>query len=261
MLLSSAPDCVLDAAAQQVLYPEISGRRVLITGITESFGFDLARTFAEAGARLVLNVPNPSEAQEIFCQSLGFEAQDISIHTQKLGSIDAIVSFARTASQVFGGVDIVINIAELEGAAELAHGVDAGSGEGMVSDLLLPTCLVSRVAANRMRLTLTEGLVLNIATIKPASSSRQRAFAQLAKVALAQMTRREAESWAANNIRFNAIAPQVEMRTTATCGSDTSLVGEMDVAALAMYLASGRGQALNGHTFEAEPLPVMFQAA
>jgi 3-oxoacyl-[acyl-carrier protein] reductase len=101
-----------------------------------------------------------------------------------------------------------------------------------------------------MRLTLTEGLVLNLATLPPGASSSERAFAQVAKAALAAMTRREAETWGGHGIRFNAVAPQVQ----AGDGS-SGLGGEMDVAALALYLASGRGQSLSGHTFEAEPLP------
>ena len=37
-------------------------------------------------------------------------------------------------------------------------------------------------------------------------------------------------------------------------GDGPVVAAELDVAALALYLASGRGATLSGHTFEAEPL-------
>jgi 3-oxoacyl-[acyl-carrier protein] reductase len=61
------------------------------------------------------------------------------------------------------------------------------------------------------------------------------------------MTRAQAEEWADKAIRFNAIAPQ-----TVQVPPQRSLAGEPQVAALALYLASGRGRALSGHVFEAE---------
>ena len=60
------------------------------------------------------------------------------------------------------------------------------------------------------------------------------------------MTRNDAREWASEAIRFNAIAPQV------AAPSEPGLAGETDMAALALYLTSGRGKALSGHVFEAD---------
>lgn len=61
------------------------------------------------------------------------------------------------------------------------------------------------------------------------------------------MTRAEAHYWANDGIRFNAIAPVQSL------GGAPRLSSEADMAALALYLAAGRGTALAGQVFEAEP--------
>jgi NAD(P)-dependent dehydrogenase (short-subunit alcohol dehydrogenase family) len=111
---------------------------------------------------------------------------------------------------------------------------------------LMP-CLVSRIAANRMRLTLTDGVVLNIATMPESTDKMTRAFASVAKAALSAMTRGEACQWADQAIRFNAVAP-----AALSDGGEPALSGETDVAALALYLISGRGKSLSGLVFDAE---------
>ena len=106
----------------------------------------------------------------------------------------------------------------------------------------------AKIAANRMAISYIEGLILNVAILTPPMKGPAQAFASVAKAALSAMTRIQAEEWAGKAIRFNAIAPQ-----TAHPPVEPSLAGEPKVAALALYLASGRGKALSGHVFEAEP--------
>jgi NAD(P)-dependent dehydrogenase (short-subunit alcohol dehydrogenase family) len=85
--------------------------------------------------------------------------------------------------------------------------------------------------------------------LTPPTKGPAQAFACVAKAALAAMTRTQAEEWAGKAIRFNAIAPQ-----SADPRAEPSLAGEPEVAMLALFLASGRGKALSGQVFEAEPM-------
>ncbi|HRK19076.1 MAG TPA: SDR family NAD(P)-dependent oxidoreductase [Hyphomicrobiaceae bacterium] len=252
MLLSSRDVRVEEFEAQAMLYPEVAGRRVLITGVRRGFGLDIARTFAEAGAQLIVQFDELTDDADVFSQMLAATAPAFSAHHGRFATADQIVAFGRSAAQELGGIDVVLNIVPLDGAPQAPGArLDAAAVESMISDRLMPACLVSRIAANRMRLMLTEGLILNLATLAPDADKASRAFAQVAKSALSQMTKREAQGWAEHGIRFNAVAPPVQAGSASAGG----LGGEMDVAALALYLASGRGKTLSGHTFEAEPLP------
>jgi NAD(P)-dependent dehydrogenase (short-subunit alcohol dehydrogenase family) len=105
---------------------------------------------------------------------------------------------------------------------------------------------IARIAANRMSVTWTQGLVLNVATLTGRPGGARRAFATLAKSTLVGLTRTQAEEWAGRGIRFNAVAPE-----TAQGEPGPGLSGEADVASLALYLASDKGKALSGCVFEA----------
>src|SRR5262245_65904242 len=148
--------------------------------------------------------------------------------------------------QAFGGLDAVINLVGLApadvGTASL------GEIERRVARRLLLPCLIGKIAANRMALSYIEGLILNVAMLTPPLNGPARAFACVAKAALTAMTRAQAEEWAGKAIRFNAICPE-----TADPRARPRLAGEPEVAELALCLASGRGTALSGQVFEAEP--------
>ena len=98
-----------------------------------------------------------------------------------------------------------------------------------------------------MSVTLTEGLILNVAILAAPARGRHQALAAVIKAAVAAMTRLQAEEWAHKAIRFNAVVPQ-----TLPLGGEPILRSEPDMATLALYLASARGKGLSGLLFEAE---------
>ena len=155
MLISSVEDFNLVAEAFGS-YPEIAGKRVLITGVSSQQGIDIVRVFAEHRTRLILQLDEANEATLGLLEHVAPLALDLSVTAEKLTDNEAIVRFARKAVAQFGGVDIVINIVTLDPGT-------GGNGsladvERRVSDLMLLPCLAARVAANRMRLMHTEGL-------------------------------------------------------------------------------------------------------
>ncbi len=158
---------------------------------------------------------------------------------------DAAVRFAQTASQTFGGLDAVINLIPIT-AADLENRSSLEEVEDLVSRKLAVPLLVSRIVANRMRLLLNEGLVLNVMTMPTPRNAGEAALAGVARSALAAMTRGEAATWAPHGIRVNAIGPRATTPEAGAC-----LASEPDIAALALYLASKRGRTLSGHIFDA----------
>lgn len=244
MLVTSLDGENLDAALLG-LYPEIAGQRVMITGISGTRGIDMVRSFAEHRARLVLQIAEANVATQGMLEMIAPMAGDVEACVEPFSDTAAFVKFARSAIARLGGIDTVINLIPLEPAG--AAGASLESVEQRISDLFAGPCLLSRVAANRMRLTHTDGLILNVACPPRTTNATTRAFAAVAKATLAAMTRREAQTWAADGIRFNAIAPVQAL------GGAPRLSNEADMAALALYLAAGRGTALAGQVFEAEP--------
>ena len=156
---------------------------------------------------------------------------------------DAMLKFTRTAVTSFGGVDAVINLAQL---GDLECDGSAAGVERAVTELLAMPCLVSRIAANRMKTTLTEGAILNILAVERGASAKSALLAGIARNVLAGLTRAEAQQSADANVRINAIAP------IAPALAHTEPVSSApDVATLACHLVSPKGHQLSGLVFEA----------
>lgn len=224
-------------------YPELLGKRVLITGLSGSLGLEIARAFGEARTRLVLHTSDDGAEAVALGEVVAERAMDSRLFTGPFSGHQAILEFARSAFQSFGGIDAVINVAQV---TEPPAGASDAEIERHVTDLLSVPCLVSKVAANRMRTTLTEGAILNIVTVDRNASPRARMVAAIARSALAGLTRSEAQTSADAGIRVNAIAPAASF---ADRGNRIS--AEPDVASLAMHLACARGHQLSGLVFEA----------
>jgi 3-oxoacyl-[acyl-carrier protein] reductase len=238
---------LIEGARSMPAYPELAGKRVLITGLTSSYGVDIVRAFAEHRARLVLQLDELSERTAAIAEIAAPHALDIKAFGPVAAEAEAVAQFTRSVAQAFGGLDVVVNLVPLA-VPRLDPCVTTADIERIVAQRLLLPCLLSKIAANRMALVMTEGLILNVAMLAPPVPGPAQAFAAVVKAAMAAMTRAQAEEWAGKAIRFNAIAPQ-----TVQVPPKPSLAGEPEVAALALYLASGRGKALSGHVFEAEP--------
>lgn len=241
-MLMSAIDDVRGMPA----YPELAGKRVLITGLTSSCGVDIVRGFAEHRGRLVLQLAEMSRATQTIAEIAAPSALEIKAFGPMGAELDAVTRFAQGPAQVFGGLDVVVNLVPLA-VPRLPAEATTADIERVVAERLAVPCLLSKVAANRMTMMLTEGLILNVAVLVPPVEGPAQAFASVLKAAMTAMTRTQAEEWAGKAIRFNAIAPQ-----TVQVPPQRGLAGEAQVAALALYLASGRGKALSGHVFEAE---------
>ena len=239
---------VIEGSRSVPAYPELAGKRVLITGLTSACGVDIVRAFADHRARLVLQLEEMSEKTEAIAEIAAPMALDIKAFGPVAAEADAVAQFARSVMMAFGGLDVVVNLVPLT-VPRLAPTATTADIERMVVERLMLPCLLSRIAANRMALVFKEGLIVNVAMlVPPQAEGPTQAFASVVKAAMTAMTRAQAEEWAGKAIRFNAIAPQ-----TVQVPPKPSLAGEPEVAALALYLASGRGKALSGLVFEAEP--------
>jgi len=237
---------VIEEAQSAPAYPELADKRVLISGITSECGIDIARAFAEHKTRLVLQFAEASERMQTIVEIAAASAAETVAFGPITGATDAVVRAARQAVKAFAGLDVVVNLVPLA-PIEFAAAMSMGAIDRLVADRLRCACIFSSIAANRMSVTLTEGLVLNVAVLAEPARGRGQALAALIKSAVTTMTRLEAEAWAGKAIRFNAIVPQ-----TLPVGAEPVLRSEPDMAALALYLGSARGKSLSGLLFEAE---------
>lgn len=241
---------VLDNSLTAARYAELADARIAITGLSASSGVDIARAFADHKARLVLQTGTLATDPEItaLVTVLAESASEIKLFDTEISSAASAQRFAQADLQAFGGIDAVINLIPVT-AADLAELARADDIEAAIAAKLETALIVTRITANRMRLMMTEGLILNVVVLDGAVSGHSALIAGMIRATLAAMTRLEAQTWAGNGIRINAIGPRVALPGEKAPVSPAS---EPEIAAVALYLVSNRARGLSGHVFQAE---------
>lgn len=226
------------------VYPELAGKRVLLAGLSRSSGTDIVRAFAEQGTRLVLQFVEDSEEMQAVAEIAARTALDVQMFTCPLSVTSEIVKTTRRAIAAYGGLDAVVSVATLP--ATVDPSASEADVEAIIANTLMAPCLISRIVANRMRVTWTAGHVVNVLAPGKPLNRRSQLIAQMARSTLAGVTRREAQARAEDNVRINAVAPR-----SIGDGGGSALSSEPDVASLALHLVSRRGENLSGLLFEA----------
>jgi 3-oxoacyl-[acyl-carrier protein] reductase len=226
-------------------YGELAGVRVLITGLSPSCGVDVARAFAEHRGRLLVHTGSLSQEIDVVGTLLAQTAAEVQLFNGAYSDAKSATRFAQSVAQAFGGLDVVINLVPLS-AEDLSDKSSYEEIEDLLAQKLELPLTISRVAANRMKLLLTEGLLLNVVTAPVPRTSAQAAMCGIVRTALADLTRGEAGRISGNGIRVNAIGPRTDVPETGA-----TIAAEPDIAALALYLASKHGRTLTGHIFDA----------
>src|SRR6185437_11621964 len=139
---------------------EFTQARILITGLTAGAGVDVARSFAEHRARLIVHTTELSPELIELVAVLTQSAHEIRLHTHDISTADAAAAFAQTSAQAYGGLEAAINLASISRAEIDAIRRD-GDLEALISAKLSPLAQLTRVIANRMSVVLSEGLILN----------------------------------------------------------------------------------------------------
>lgn len=227
-------------------YPELSGTRVLLSGLTSRCGVDIARAFAERRTRLVIRAAEDSVEVDAIAGLLAQSGSELSLYaTDDIEDADQAVAFAQGAAQkAFGGLESVINVIEIH-PADLTGRSSQRELEDLVSEKLLAPTLAARVIANRMQLTLTAGSILHVVRAPQPETPEQLMVLEIVRATLAAVVRSESKNWADKGTRINAVAPATGLEAF-----EQTLLGEPDVAALALYLTSAKGRDLTGHLFD-----------
>lgn len=230
------------------IFPDVLGVRVLITGLSGRNGVDVARAFAEHKAQLVLQSDDESPEFTALVPLLAADAADTNLYHDAIATQEAAVHLAQKAAQLYGGLDVVINLIPVK-LDDVSTSADLATIEDFVSKTLVNATMITRVAANRMRLTWSEGLILNVVRMPAPKTAAEAALAGVVRATLAAMTRDEAEKWSDDAIRVNAVGPRalVQSPTEGAC-----LTSDADIASLSLYLAGCYGRHLSGHVFDAE---------
>lgn len=184
---------------------DLSGKVAIITGASRGIGESIARTLANAGARVVLASRKQESLDEVAAQirGAGGEALAIAAHT---GKKETLLALAQQTIDTYGRIDILVNNAATN--PHFGPTLDADDGLWMktLEVNLMGNVWLTQAVVPQMRQQ-GGGKIINIASIVGLNPGRFQGIYSATKAALISLTRSLAMELGPDKIQVNAIAP------------------------------------------------------
>ena len=232
----------------------LDGRVALVTGASKGIGFAIAKTMAEAGARVMLS----SRKQDQLDDAAGRIDGETAVYAANAGNVDAAEACVAATIERFGALDILVN-----NAATNPHYGGTLDVEPIAFDKTFEVNLRGPLfwsrAAYRQAMVAKPGVMINIASVGGLRTEYGLGVYNLTKAALIHLTRQLAGELGPN--RVVGIAPGLVRTDFAKVlvdnfgeqleqGLPLKRLGEPeDIANLAVFLASDKASWITGETF------------
>ena len=246
----------------------LEGKVAIVTGGCQGIGHAIAKTFADAGADVVITCRGrelthlEKAAEEI--RASGRKCEGIPSHVAKIEDSKNLVE---KVIAEFGKIDILVNNAGANPAMVSLMDVEEWVWDTIMSVNMKGAFFLSQLVAREMRKT-GGGSIISIASftgIRP-DPSKELGFYSVSKSGAMALTRVMAQEWGQYNIRANAIAPgwiwtrlaapmlklpgREEERTKHTALGRIGM--PEDVSTVALFLASDASGYVTGDTIFVE---------
>lgn len=243
----------------RAIYPSLKGKRVFISGGGSGIGAGLVEGFVAQGARVAFCDIAVAESEALVAQLADAEVAPV-FHAVDLRDIDAVQAMIAAVDQQLGGIDILVNNAANDDRHTIAEVTPAYWDERMAVNLR-HLFFASQAAVPAMQRA-GGGVILNFGSISWHLALPELTLYQTAKAAIEGLTRSLARDLGRDNIRVNTIipgnvktprqekwyTPEGEAEIVAAQCLDGRIL-PVDVAALAMFLASDDARYCTGHDY------------
>lgn len=254
------------AAGGPVVYPELAGRVVMITGAASGLGLEMAHAFAQNGCRLALldiNEDGLKAAQEDLQRA--YSGLETASAVCAVNDEAQVAAAFETIGKRWGRLDILMNNAGISmncPTLELS-----GEQWRRAIDINLNGVFYCGQQAARIMVRQGSGVILNISSMYGVVAAPERAAYCATKAAVAMLTKVMAIEFASKGLRVNAIGPgyvrtalvdevasqgRLDLDALARRTPAGRLGTPREIADLAVFLASDRATFINGHVAVAD---------
>lgn len=235
----------------------------VVTGSSSGIGREIALTYAQNGAKVVVNYPFEGLAEDANqvveeIRAIGGEAVAIEADVSKF---DAAKQLMDEAVKVFGKLDVVVNNAGITRDMLLIRMTEAEFDS--VIDVNLKGVFNCTKHASRIMMR-TGGSIINMASVVGIAGNIGQCNYAASKAGVIGLTKSAAREFAAKNLRINAIAPGFIVSAMTDKLSDGVKEGTMknipmsrfgnakEVANVALFLASDLSSYVTGEIIKVD---------
>jgi len=236
-----------------VIYPDLEGKTVLVTGAGKGIGKSIAEGFMFNQCKVIALYRNtvPLFNESILRNSI----EPLCLHAN-IQNIEKIKSWLKDYELSGKSVDILVNNAAIYENQKLAE-TSEEAWDNIMNINLKATFFLSQLIANHMRKK-HGGIIINAASFAATLASLNFGVYAASKAALISLTKTMAAEFAPHGIRVNAFSPGVIKTdmTKVTIGKNPSLrlksislnrFGNVaDVSKAVMFLASEQSSYITG---------------
>ena len=225
----------------------------IVTGAGQNIGREIAETFADEGARVVIVDIDEDRAESTAAdiRAAGGEAVPAVADVSDPEDVDAMVE---TAEREFGPADILVNNVAISDRDHLLD-LDLETFEQVLAVNLRGTFLCTQAAARSMKES-GGGRIVNVASTSAHRGRPEAAAYATSKSGILNFTRSAAKALADHDIRVNTLSPT---RTGSRVGNEQERAGEVpddilvsrwgepkDQANAALFLVNPENDFVNG---------------
>ena len=185
---------------------DLHGKRVLITGGNTGLGAAMVRAFAAAGAKVGINyIADPQEADALVSAATKAGGEALAIDAD-ISAPDAVANMFATLDKAWGGIDVLINNAGIDGPRATAWEADIEAWRKVIDINLAGAFLCARQALKRMTAQ-KSGVIINTSSVhEKIAWSGYSAYAA-SKAGLSMMAKTLAQEAGPYGVRVLCIAP------------------------------------------------------
>ena len=178
----------------------LSGKVAIVTGGATKIGQAVVTAFVEAGAKVVVADIDDEGGQKLV---VGADGAVAFVRTD-ITDDDQVAACVAAAVEIFGGIDILVNIA----CSYLDNGFASPRDEWLASyDVNVVGAVAMAQAAHPYLVARGGGSIVNFTSISSSVAQTGRWLYPVSKAALVQLTRNMAMDLAPDGIRVNSVSP------------------------------------------------------
>ena len=184
----------------------LTGKRALVTGGNSGIGASIATELARAGAKVAINyIRHPETAEQLVrdIQSGGGEA--VSIEAD-VSSYDSVGKMFTALDDTWGGIDILINNAGIDGTKADSWEAELKDWEQVIGINLMGNFYCSRQALKRM-VPQRSGVILSTSSVHELIAWTGHSAYTSSKAGISMLTKTLAQEAAPYGVRVLALAP------------------------------------------------------